>query len=361
MIVTLPAFRVFEREISDDTAVAGLDPLALDKCFIREFAGLSGTNSGTVLKYLENHLEGFTESYHYSLNPYEARAAIRDLAMFVSVIRRFGIDVNQTPRLDMLLQLYGRIGQCSPSDTILTYATQNPEGRRVRTFTGDPREVLFIDSLRKGLYAVYETVAGLDELSMMDLGDSRYASLVREVTESFSRMVSAMQVVRKEVKEDWFTLVFRPFFEPKTIGGVLFRASNGAQIPLYTVDAMLWGFDDDDAVLPGYYSHNLGAMSPELRKHLGGLANRRTIRSQVLQHSMFGDNVRNSLLALRGLGKEILKFRIPHEVVAGKNFKDRPAGSQGSGGYNVAALTYINTRTSEFCSMIDSALARLQA
>jgi hypothetical protein len=361
MIRELPAFGVFEADMRRNEAVARLDPLALDRCFRDDFVQLCKTNSDTIWRYLEEHLEGFTHWYLHGLGRFEAQAAIRDLATFASAIRRHGADVKDYPRLDLLLQFYGRVGQCVPSDTILTFSVQNPEGVRERTFTGDPRERLFIQSLRVGLNAVYGVIAGLDQLTRMDLGETRYASQVREVVASFARMVSATHSVRKEVTEDWFTPVYRPFFEPKMVGGVVYQASNGAQMPVCVIDSLMWGFDDKDAVLPGYCSHNLGALSVELRVHLLELSSRKTLRSQVQTHSLFGDNVRNSLSALYELCESILRFRYPHLVMAQKNFRLRPDDSKGSGGYNVSSLEYIIRRTKEFGELVDSALARFQA
>ena len=334
-----------------DSRIQGLDPLRMDSFLARDLPRLNDSADVPGLKSAATEL-GVSPSAVESFSYEEAAAATRDLGMVASSLVRFGVSVSEFSDLESTLLKLSKTTNEVPADTVYSYGTRNPAGNRMRRFTNEDGEVIFINSFKSGMMPLPMLLANLETLQTTPLSDPSYGTFLQEAKGMFESMVMAMTEVRKNITPEFFTNQLRPYFEPKTVGGHLYHAPGGAQMPMIIIDQLLWSGRFSTPMYESYFADNLQYQPPflqrrsvEIRKELP------LVQSIMLQSNGMTKEERASLSVtlkpLKDLLEGMEQFRRIHHKVAEDNFVKRPYGSVGSGGYALDILKLLLSKTTE--------------
>lgn len=157
-------------QIKTDETVRGLDPLGLDSFMVQELPKL---NKKRNIWEIINKVRQVTSSSGlfkiFSVN--DALAATRDLGIIAASLAKHSIDLASVPALEQsLIELSNRTGEV-PRDTVFSYGPRNPQGDRMRTFTGTKEEKKFITSFVDGMKPLSSCIQHLMatlEVSILD-------------------------------------------------------------------------------------------------------------------------------------------------------------------------------------------------
>lgn len=328
-------------------AVRDLDPLGFD-AHIEELVDLNTNGDTCGLESLyDAMLSTAVEIINDEPSLPEATATIRDLDFIASsVLRHGGSEQVLDPRTQKVFLDLSAASGTVPRGTVFTYAAENPDAERRRTYTGTPEENLFIESVSQGIRALDKSLdhveasvhSGAEELDLANDG--------------ISIMVSSIVSVQRGLSPEFFTFEMRPYFEPLTIDGEIFAGPGGAQMQVVSLDNMLWGIDNKSDAYNSYYLDNRRYLTREHRDQIdrfGSLTDGKSIVTLLEAGDMPREAVQPTLRLLRSLKR----FRYPHKKVADDNFALRGDGSLGSGQYTPTIL-------SELIDYTEVAIRRLE-
>jgi monodechloroaminopyrrolnitrin synthase len=341
---SLDSSQRFADVIEQDRAVAGLDPLGADAFLASELPRLNEANDMSALVV---RARGFVpEPYSIArMSRVAAMASTRDLAMIASSMQRRQVGLGEVPGLEeALLRLAALTGEI-PADSVYSYGPRNPLGERTRRFTNQPGEMVFIDSFRLGMANLPVALDLLVDAHKLSIFDRHYVQCLRTADDFIGQMVDAIVAVHRRITPEFFTGTMRPFFDPKTIGGRMYLAPGGAQMPLIVIDQLLWGVEVCEAEYAKYFFENLEYQPQHVRELAVRLADRPSLVllacSEARGCSDLGPVALTSLRALERVLATLSKFRRPHKKVADDNLAVRPDDAKGSGGYQADILEYL--------------------
>lgn len=334
----------------DDQKVAALDPLKADDFLTSKLPNIN--RSADIEALLANTVQFVLKSKRLtSIDMLNARAALRDLGFLAGSLATHGIDPRTVPGLeDQLIELGLRTDEI-PRDTVFTYGPRNPNGARMRLFTDQPEERIFIDSFRFGMQELPHSIEALVRASTLSIHDEQFAYEVVQAEERFSNMVGSIVEVRRKITPHVFTHELRPYFPTFVIGGKEYVGPGGAQMPVILIDYLLWGSSmTDSPEYTHYFYDNLQYLPPELRQIAGSKRGSASILDKVEEElratrTASGEPI-PGVSALVRLLNTIQKFRFPHKKVADDNMAIRQEGSLGSGGYTTDILQRLIDLTS---------------
>lgn len=340
--------------LNTDRLVQNLDPLRMDDFLASELPKLNVEKRVGPLIELARKLVPTPDTATH-LSSLEAMAAIRDLNMVASSLRRHEVNFDAVPNLEPALLVLANQASEVPSDTVTSYGPRNPEGSRMRAFTPHHEERLFIDSFRSGMNELLRVVEALETAQCLTIIDVLCGSELREAERRFQAMMTAIVAVRRHITPQFFTDELRPYFEPKVIGGRKYFAPGGAQMSLILVDQLLWGIAQSDGSLASYYQENLEYQPALLRARERMFVMKPPLVQQVVLRFVQGDVenvtlsdaqiIRQSLTAIEQILVAVEQFRVIHLRIARDNMAIRPLGSVGSGGYDTKLLTQLLEKT----------------
>jgi len=338
--------------LQQETEVAQLDPLNLDLFFKAKFVD-ANTRKDTVLLSQQA-----TQSSEVTLNAEgltvnQARACMRDLGFLGAALVTHGIGLEETPGLKEALNKLSGITQEVPRDTVYSYSLRNPEGERMRTFTGTDEERLFIMATKRGVVSTTEVAYVLQDLAMEASESVSTSRRINQCAQAFEGMVNAMAEVRRAISPEFFTNILRPYFPPMEIDGVTYFGPGGAQMPLVLIDLALWGSDIQERNYLLYLQDNLRYLPPELRQ-LALDINGQSLVTRV-ENGQLSTEFAKELYSLTNL---LLRFRNPHYKTAVENMQVRPEGAKGSGGYDTQVLDLLMAKTYESKERLSAVLDR---
>ncbi|MEK7565170.1 MAG: monodechloroaminopyrrolnitrin synthase PrnB family protein [Patescibacteria group bacterium] len=276
----------------------------------------------------------------------EAAAATRDAGMVASSLVRHGAPIQEFPDLEEFLVTLSIMTDEVPADTVISYGPRNPYNGRMRTFTGESGEQLFISCVIEGMRSLPTAVAALDAAQEFSPTDSEFSCLVDLAASNFSAMIVSITQVSKCITPEYFTHKLRPYFEPKIIGGKTYLAPGGAQMPVILIDLALWGGRDNNPQYIRYWNENVSYLPLSLRVRTQKIVRSEPLIDKVAKElenvKSFGVSQRENVeLALGSIDKLIVmlqKFRYPHLRIAEENMAIRQKGAVGSGGYDTEVL-----------------------
>lgn len=314
--------------ILNDAQVAGMDPLGANEFFSKDFSRLSEQGEcGQIVAWVLLVLQGL----RLPSDSLSAQAITRDLGMIAAALTRWQEAI--PAQLELALLALARVTGEVPADTVFSYGPRNPKLNR-RRFTTLREEELFIQAFAQGMEQLYLAVAAVDAVATGECDVDRQRILLEKATRSFQAMTRAIVEVKKNISPECFTHQLRPFFEPKTIGGVKYFAPGGAQMPVILLDQALWGAGHTNPELQIYWADNLQYLPLSLRNRFAVIAATEPLCLRYI-HRKTGLPTSKACLALfNGL----ISFRYPHHGVAKANFAIRPSAAQGSGGYTGGIL-----------------------
>lgn len=346
-----PKYRPYHKAQMWDLSVATIDPLGLNQFFSTDFPLFS--EEGRIEDIKTVMTETFNRIGYKKISTFDtatSAAAIRDLSMFTSSLNRWGFDISRCSELTHWLMELSAITQEVPVDTVYSYGPRNPTGKFMRRFTTSEEELIFINSFVAGMSALYKVVAGLEILQEISPCNPEYDQIAQESAESFSKMVSSIILVKKQISPEVFTGTLRPFFEPKTIADTKYYAPGGAQMPICLIDLLLWGVGRNQTLYTEYQAETIKYLPVFWKVKFSQLSTRDSIvdtlekRVGVINDEN-GINFNNSVNSIIMVLTQMERFRRPHLKIAKDNMAIRPQGSVGSGGYDVTVLEYLLDET----------------
>lgn len=321
--------------ILTDAQVADTDPLGANVFFSGEFSRLSEQGEcGQIIAWVLSVLQGL----RLPGDTLSAQAVTRDLGMVAAALTRWQVAI--PAQLEQAMLALARVTGEVPADTVFSYGPRNPKLNR-RRFTTLPEEELFIQAFAQGMEQLYLAVAAVDLVATGTYDVEWQRIFLEEAARRFVAMIRAIVEVKKNISPECFTHQLRPFFEPKTIGGVKYFAPGGAQMPVMLLDQALWGAGHTNPELQSYWADNLQYVPPSLRNRFVVIAATQPLYRGYINHEVGSPAAKACLALLNGL----ISFRYPHHGVAKANFAIRPAAAQGSGGYTGGILQTLADET----------------
>jgi len=358
----------YEKMLEIDERVKRLDPLLLDNFLVNFLPKVNEKGDIEKIMSVINSLDLSPERLkRFSLE--ESLAAVRDLNMLFSSLRKNGYNLGKNSKIEKALIILSQKTQEVPTDTVFSYGTRNPTDARMRTFTGLKEERLFIESFRNGMINLPSAIKALEELTDLSLDDIMFSEKVKSAQKSFEEMISAIVAVRRNITPELFTMQLRPFFEPKKIGGKVYQASGGAQMPIVLIDQLLWGSGVENEMYKKYFDENIQYQPIFLREKAELFSKQQPLIQRalkVLEKINMDDKgrleiIKKSLQSIYDLLSFIEKFRKPHLKIAEDNMRIRPEGSVGSGGYDVAILHFLLENITLYKNIISKKLIEMNS
>jgi|SRR3989344_803527 len=314
-------------------AVAEADPACLDDKFrdgVVAQMNISKDARG-LLKLAETSVATLVGK-EADLTVEEKWAVIRDCGILIGSLIRNG--VNPIVEVNGLGRLSSNIGnetRMPPYHTVFHYTTVNPRGERERSFTGSGQEKIFIEQVRIGTDSFMESANQLFPVFTGDVGLETQEAIDRIAMASISLNIGIATVPRvmKEVGAEYFARVMRPFFNQMEIGGEVYDAPGGAQMPLLAVDHVLWASDTAESDYVLFREKNLKYLPPFIRENILKTLGWPSIKSKVDSGGLMNNPVGKSLDQII---TRLLSFRKAHEKLARDSFAYRSSDALGSGG-----------------------------
>jgi hypothetical protein len=329
------------------TAASEMDPLRLD-AFFAELPAINQAGDIDLLytALAESVVNLIDNPPHSSAS---ALAALRDLDFIASSYLRHGRNpIEDVVGLEDALIALGQLAGTVPRGTVATYALANPADERLRSFTGDPEEVLFIDAVRQTSLALESS---LQDFVSLDASEA-FATLDTNLDTAIQSIVAVMRTLPPE----YFTNEMRPYFDPLVIGGERYLGAGGAQLQFVAFDYVLWGADETDATYVKYFHENYNYLTPSQRTSIEQILEKYQ-NNTLLKHLALTDDKEAAVSALGAL-KKMKKFRHPHRKLAQDNFKVRKQGQVGSGSYTTDILDVLLEKTEQAIEVVEEVIAQ---
>lgn len=317
------------------TEIASLDPLSIDQYL--HLISQDKPAKEKLRDVIDRCLE-LIKSIDHKWGVTESTAALRDLEFLIAKYVCISGDQNITSRIpdleDILLRL-GTVCRTIPRGTVYTYALFNPPGQRLRRFTDDQQEVIFIKS-------VFDSIIVFDHIFelLVDIQISDHMvmfKVLHEINDQLTNLIPKILSVYHAVSPDFFTYKMRPHFDPIFIRGNRYLGPGGSQLPLLILDNILWGSDLDDDRYHSFYNDNIPYIHPVYQElgrrsleYLGG----KSLVTYFSNHEAIKKTLKKVSITLNS-------FRYPHLKIAMQNFQLRSSDDVGSGNYQPDILKHI--------------------
>lgn len=392
-------------------------------------------NSTYIGKLIEDGRNGVIPEIHIS--QIEAKAILRDLGILAAQFKVGSKERSLPQNVETLLQIAALVANEVPREHIYSYTLRNPsEPERIRTYTGSLEELLFVQKLKSGIVGIEQSVMALHnifslgngvkephlDLGVNHLGDAnlrdqdfrdvnlrdqdfrdanlrdqdfRDANLrdrdfrdaippdrliceLELIAEGYQAMIQSVAQSIREIPVDWFSRVYRPYFEPLIVGGEKYVAANGAQIPNFLIDIFFMNQDvlgknsnnlisyeelmkyweNESKYLPSHLQQfyrelknstlrrSLQNQSENSSQSKGGLQNLLHTNNKSNPHLQANDEEERIQQLIEKIVTKVLTFRSAHLKLAQNHFQERESGSSGGGGYTLEMLQKLKQTTS---------------
>jgi monodechloroaminopyrrolnitrin synthase len=341
-----------------------LDPLDVDE-FMQQLPGLTESRQlDTILNRLALVVRRLDERIYRSVA--SSFAALRDLEFMIASASILSANSHkQVQGLESVLEALGSFVDHAPRGCTFTYGLFNPDGARMRTFTGLDEERTFIRAIQQGTRHLDDGLVAVGTLSTVPIDSEDFEALTVQLTTEFESMVTAVVQVLRCVTADIFSGKIVTFFVPLDINGKVYSGITGAQVQNIGIDYLLFGADLKDERYIHYVSENMTAMLPFHRSVISGTLHQLKFRSLLAK--LNGDvdctginciQATRSLDSLRYFLQRVLSFRMVHRRLAVDNLPLRPI-EKGSGGYNLDHLDFLILQTRHATRRIAELKAKL--
>lgn len=342
----------------EDRYIASLDPLKADLLLTTTVHHYNTTGCVAELTALVQQVL-LPRSELACFDQMHARAATRDLGFLASALIKHGVELSAVPGLEESLLLLAQSTNEVPRDTLISFTSRNPTDYRMRTFTGLEEERLFVRSIQQGIQALPRCASLLEKVREYSLLDAQYGEVLQEAKQCFTALVHGMVEVRNAITPKTFSFQIQPYFPSFCLGQQLYSGPAGTQTPLILIDLILFGSSLYGATDQSDYRHyvdtNSQYLPPAFRYaianalHLPSLVHRACEEASCYLSAprKLRITVARSLRYLEEVLHPLMSFRFPHKKVADENFRVRPTGSKGSGGYTVEVLDMLLTLSTQ--------------
>ena len=315
-------------------------------------------------------------------SPEDAAAELRDLEFGIGSYlgqTALGVELNPLERIPKLREVLIRDGRMigqQPRGSGAAYSIGNSRNTDPqlasslgleRTFTGDPRERSFIESLRVSAETLRAAEHELSGVVLTDRGkiepttDEALKAALLQTADAFSVTGKATLEAMNNIPVDWFNANIAPWFMPLNFGThsspILVNGGSGAHFAP-GIDYMLWGIDLEQCTASGEFSS-----FPEYLRYVSetlpyeDLANRKRLRAfannnstGILRHIADNYELDSPVnQAAQTLLASQRRFRFPHGKVAKAALGGRGPGKQvGGGGFDGIVLDGLRVKVQEW-------------
>lgn len=332
-------------EIRDPEEVHRLDPLKFDP-HIQRLHQLNLNREvneiSVLLKYLLSGLKNPD-----CLSTEEGLAVMRDVGIFIGILRRMEIEpVHQVPELlPVLLAISDKTG-LPPRDTLLHYTLWNPDGERMRTYTGASDEKDLIRSVKLSYPDLLLAIIMLDKLYANPFSGEEFDSTCDVIRDSIHAMIDGIVHAKRHVSPAFFANELRFYYDPVIVDRFEPYMGPGAvEMPMFLFDHILWNCDLDDEVYSAFKESFLPYNFEFIRKLYYQYKGKPSVWSIIIENLRKAPSKETLSAAEAVLNfSYILKgFRKPHKRLAEQSYayKQDFNRSTGSGGYSVDILDRI--------------------
>ncbi|HZU66167.1 MAG TPA: monodechloroaminopyrrolnitrin synthase PrnB family protein [Ktedonobacteraceae bacterium] len=327
--------------------IQSLDPLGADAIFAQLPTWNTMRNVQGLIDVTHSVLPSLETVAHFDQE--EAHAAMRDLGMLMSAIKRHGCEPCQAiPALKPVMMLLGEKLKTVPRDTIVDYSLWNPDEPRRRRYTSTADETALIESVQLALSHLYLAIDTMEKVLMVEPLSPEFVTYCNELNSQLEFMVLAIVRTIKQVSPQTFAHQLRVFWEPIEIGGVKYDGAGAAQLPICIIDHFFWASDRGDSSYTSYYAHTLQYVACELRQLYEANATRPSFTTQLgaalAQCVSFTPLQKEALLAVSRILATLIKFRQPHKKLAYVTYEERykiDPTVMGSSGHRPEILPHI--------------------
>jgi hypothetical protein len=340
-----PTVESVELTAGSGVQIAPLDPLRADDVLGR----LPDWNKASDAKAIAQALSVLVPSKEQleGMSLHESAAALRDLGMLLSSLRRHGVQpCEAVPQVVPVLLALGRRCEMVPRDTVYHYGPWNPTGSRQRRFTRDPNEDGLIHCVRSAAPGVERAIFSLQRARDSEPGSTAFMEGCAEGARATLAMVHAINFARQHVDVAFFAGVLRHYFEPIVVDGRTYLGPAAAHLPLCVVDHLSWGSDEDDATYSMFMEDASRYTVARWREAYRDMATRPSLSTRVTQAIATSEVPNRPLFetaaALYTLLRVLLIFRGRHKVLADKAYDPKTRHYPvGSGGFSTEAVDQI--------------------
>src|SRR5690606_36101278 len=241
-----------------------LDPLSADN----KLTLLPELNKSRDIKGLVQMLSDLVPSVAEASQSdyFQAAASIRDIGMVLGSLKRHGTEPeHMVEDLDTILRILGEKTDLPPRDTLIHYTVWNPDGDRLRTYTGTDDEKHLIESVKIAMAPLVQAIKDLRDLYFLSPSSEAFPQLCEKVRENLEKMVKAIVHAKKNVSTYYFATELRLYFDPITLGGKEYLGPGAVEMPLFVFDHLLWGADVFDDEYVQFRNTYLPYVLPEMR------------------------------------------------------------------------------------------------
>jgi monodechloroaminopyrrolnitrin synthase len=357
----LSSFYLLDQCIRNNDITA-LDPLGFDRqlSLLHELNRKGNTKEIVQLLYrclpMPDQLDRFTYD--------EAIATMRDLGIFIGILKKNGIEpVQVVPELEYVLLVLMVKTDLPPRDTLLHYTVWNPDGDRMRTYTNLPDEKALVESVKIALPSLMECIFMLEELHEYEsLCGAAFEQSCNTIRRKLEDMVKGVVYAKRNVSREVFSNELRFYYDPIKVDYNKDYIGPGAvEMPMFVFDHLLWSCDVADepytAFKQSYLPYNLQLIRNTYRK-FDGRASMLTRIEDNLMRNASSENVRAAQVVLE-LCNVLKSFRMPHKKMAEEAYahSDDQHRDKGSGGYSTDILSHIITLQNLKIASLQTSLA----
>ena len=306
--------------------IQSLDPLGADAILAQLPTYNTMSNVQGLLDATRSVLPTAETVAHFDQE--EAHAAMRDLGMLLSAIKRHGCEpCRAIPALESVMLLLGEKLKTVPRDTVVDYSLWNPAEPRRRRYTSTVDETVLIESVQLALHHLYLAIDAMEKVLRVEVLSPEFVTSCHQMNSHLEFMVVAIVRTFKQVSPQTFAHQLRVFWEPVEIGGVKYDGAGAAQLPMCIIDHFVWASDRGDSLYKSYAAHTLRYVAGELRQLYEAHATRPSFTTQLgaaLAHRVSLTPLhKEALLAVSQILATLIKFRQPHKKLANVTYEER--------------------------------------
>lgn len=330
----------------DEQLIGQTDVLNADEWMKKVPAFNNDGNVAGLIDLLKGALPSPETAANYTYH--EAAAAMRDLGILFGSIKRHGEEPEtHLPQLaDTMFEL-SKILDLPPRDTLISYTSWNPQGNRLRTYTGTPDEMNLIYSVQMSMNPLVKAILLLDKLYHTSFEAPEFAPLCREVAEDFQAMVKGVVHAKRHVAPEVFAGSLRFYFDPIQLNEKTYLGPGAVEMPVFVFDHILWSTDCTNEEYLGFKQTYQPYVLPKMRQVYNAYNNKPSL---LTRYSLFLEScddsnpvIKENIKAMQFLCTQLKSFRMPHKKMAENAYHKTPKAerSKGSGGYAPTMLTHI--------------------
>lgn len=325
--------------------IALLDPLAFDEK-IEILHRLNKTaDTRAIMQLLYNLLPHPDQLDRFSYE--DAMAAMRDLGIFIGILKKHGIEpVEVVPELEYVLLVLMVKTDLPPRDTLIHYTICNPEGARMRTYTGLPDERSLIESVKIATPDLWRGIVQLYGIHERELAGPEFENQCFSLRSKLDAMIQGVVHAKKNVSPAVFANELRFYYDPiKVDYNKSYIGPGAVEMPMFLLDHLLWSSDCMDAAYTsfkeGYLPYNLQFVR-DMYWHTKGKPSLVSRVAQALDRHP-GTDTFMAARAVNELCNGLKSFRRPHKKLAEEAYahNEDHHRQKGSGGYSTDILQHL--------------------